>query len=198
MDDTPPDVVRVRAGRTAEKRRSWHVARVSSDIQRSLADQIPVDQPRSSPRPNDDWSLSYQHGSGWTTTTTDSGANSNQVDNRKATFTITSWVDRPAPKEMDTLVARLSSRPTKVQPESSSSDSSDEDVQPVVVLPVTIVNTQVTELEESNNLHKRLVSTLSDTYIDVVVKELRGATPCSVSLLLISTLFFPPSTYFHT
>jgi len=28
------------------------------------------------------------------------------------------------------------------------------------------------------NHHKRIVATLSDNYIDVVVKELRGATPC--------------------
>ena len=198
MDDAAPDVVTVRAGRTADKRRSWHVARVASDIQRSLADQSPVSrqpqQPRSSWHPNDDWSLPYHQGSGWATTA-DSGGSGDQVEQQssKASFSIASWVDRPAPKEMDAMIANLRSTPVKrlrTGSSSSSSSSDDDDSQdeifvapPVVVVPVTLSTTETAEVQVVNH-HKRLGSTAqSDNYIDVVVKELRGVPhPDAVSL----------------
>lgn len=179
--DVTPDVVRVRAGKTAEKRRSWHVTRVATDIQRSLAEQSPEKQPRSSWHPNDDWGLSYQQG---TATSPDSGTiRSDQVAQPKACFTIAPWIDRPVVKEMDSIIANYSSKPA-VPYEISSSDDEDHQndlVQPVFIVPIVLSTTEPPDVQVLNN--KRVVATMIDNYIDVVVKELRGATPCN---------FFPP------
>lgn len=182
MDDAAPAVVRVRAGRTADKRRSWHVARVASDIQRSLADQSSTSQARSSWHPNDDWSSPYHHqGSGWATTA-DSGVSGDQVEHKKASFSIASWVDRPSSKEMDATVAHYTTTPESLQhpqyqqPNSSSDDSQDENIPPIVIVPVTLSTIEQPDDQVPGQL-KRLVSTTSDTYIEVVVRELRGATP---------------------
>lgn len=195
---TAPAVVRVRAGRTADKRRSWHVARLASDIQRSLADQSSTPNPRSSWHPNDDWSSSYHPGSGWATTAADSRASGQQVGQlagyQRTSFTIASWVDRPnlqesTAKEMDAAIAHYTTTPDSVQhpqyqqPNGSSDDSQDDIVPSLVIVPVTLTKTEgAQEAEETDQQvaghHKRIVSTLSDNYIDVVVRELRGATPC--------------------
>ena len=175
-DDVTPDVVRVRAGKTADKRRSWHVARVAADIQRSLAEQSPVRQPRSSWHPNDDWSLSYHQGSGWATTA-DSGSSDQVGQQQKASFSIASWVDRPIPKEMDAIANYSSTPPVPHQNSSSDDDSQNDLVPPVFIVPVVLSTTESPDVQVLNH-HKRIVATLSDNYIDVVVKELRGATPC--------------------
>lgn len=191
MDDATPDVVKVRAGRTADKRRSWHVARVASDIQRSLADQSPlVRQPRSSWHPNDDWSLPYHQGSGWGATTADSGGSGDQVEqpsSSKASFSIASWADRPAPKEMDAAataaaIAHHDSTTPVPHQNGSSSDESQDDiiVPPVFVVPVSLSTTETADVQVVNH-HKRLVATMSDNYIDVVVRELRGVPHPAVS-----------------
>ncbi len=185
-DDVTPDVVRVRAGKTADKRRSWHVARVAADIQRSLAEQSPVRQARSSWHPNDDWSLSYHQGSGWATTA-DSGVSSDQVgQQQKASFSIASWADRPVPKEMDALANYSSKQPVQHQMSSSDDDSQNDLVPPVFIVPVILSTTDPPDVQVLNH-HKRIVTNLADNYIDVVVKELRGATPCGV---------FPPASPF--
>ncbi|XP_032787859.2 spectrin beta chain isoform X5 [Daphnia magna] len=171
--DVTPDVVRVRAGTTANKRRSWHVARVAADIQRSLAEQSPARQPRFSWHPNDDCSLSYQQGSGWATTS-DSDGKSDQVAQPRASFSIASWADRPVAKEMDSIIANYSSTPG-VQREDSSFDEDDSPndlVQPVFIVPIVLSTTEPPDVQVLNH-NKRLNSTMSDNYIDVVVKELR-------------------------
>lgn len=112
-------LVRIRAGRAANKRRSWHAARVADDIQRSLADQSPVTKARSEVwQPNDDWSTSYHTESGWATASNRelrlsgsavSGSEQLQVgppssspslwtppaQTSGVSFSIASWVDRP-------------------------------------------------------------------------------------------------------
>lgn len=194
--DVTPDVVRVRAGTTANKRRSWHVARVAADIQRSLAEQSPARQPRFSWHPNDDCSLSYQQGSGWATTS-DSDGKSDQVAQPRASFSIASWADRPVAKEMDSIIANYSSTPG-VQREDSSFDEDDSPndlVQPVFIVPIVLSTTEPPDVQVLNH-NKRLNSTMSDNYIDVVVKELRGATPCGF-LSVYPNSMIPPPPYRH-
>jgi hypothetical protein len=198
-DDVTPDVVRVRAGKTADKRRSWHVARVAADIQRSLAEQSPARQARSSWHPNDDWSLSYHQGSGWATTA-DSGVSSEQVgqqqqQQQKASFSIASWADRPVPKEMDALANYSSKQPVHQQNSSSDEDSQNDLVPPVFIVPVILSTTDPPDVQVLNQ-HKRIVTTLADNYIDVVVKELRGATPCRVFIFPRPPPFHDPSIIF--
>jgi len=182
-DDVTPDVVRVRAGKTADKRRSWHVSRVAADIQRSLAEQSPARQPRSSWHPDDDWTLSYHQGSGWATTA-DSGVSSDQVgQQQKASFSIASWADRPVPKEMDAIANYSSTQPVQHQSSSSDDENQNDLVPSVFIVPVILSTTDPPDVQVLNH-HKRIVTNLADNYIDVVVKELRGATPCG---------FFPAS-----
>lgn len=201
---TPAVVVRVKAGRTADKRRSWHVGRLASDIQRSIqqsTDQSPPAQSRSSWHSNEDWS-SAPYRTAWSSTTTtkpDSGGNSDQVVHHqdKPSFSIASWAERPSVSNsapaMDAAFAHYTTAPEPVarpqyqqltkQFSGSSSDrggdddSHDEifDVEPpIFVVPVTLMNTNSSGGDDPDAHHKRLVSTISDNYIDVVVKELRG------------------------
>ena len=223
---TPAAVVRVKAGRTADKRRSWHVARLASDIQRSIQqsqDQSPATattptsstvghQSRSSWHSNEDWSSPYR--TGWTTTTKpDSGGNSDQVVHQdKPSFSIASWADRPsnssAPIEtMDAAFAHYTTAPEPVphpqyQVQQHSNGSSGDDSQdeldrepPIFLVPVSLMDTND---PDDLNHHKRLVSTISDNYIDVVVKELRGVPHPSNRFQITHATICPVLTIKHT
>ena len=188
-------VVRVRSSRAPEKRRSWHVARLASDIQRSIAEQslksndgekAPYRRADSEPRPGDQ-----------------------QVEKREAStasFSIATWEERPTRPAMDFKVSTSSDDERISQYSSSEADSADnvvlrknvppplilyrEEEPPIEAVSVSVftnnvepneplrLSTDPTLSEEDLANRKRIVSALCDNYIDVVVKELRGAAPC--------------------
>lgn len=236
-----PTLVRIRAGRAANKRRSWHAARIADDIQRSLATVSPGQSPlgetkarSASWHPSHDCSLpssspspSSYHATVEARTAPGSAVcSSKQKEEEVApppsawpplaqtsgvSFSIASWLDRPLPpfvNEMDNLVSHLGhTKPTTssesrvrhfLWPEHAAAsnsnrgsvDSVDGDFSPLNppprLVPVTLRRTATTsnsngemqgdEGEEEAD-HRRIASSLSNNFIDVVVKELRGAPP---------------------
>ena len=248
----PATLVRIRAGRAANKRRSWHAARVADDIQRSLADQSPVTKARSEVwHPSDDWSTSYHTESGWATAPNrelrlpGSAVSGEQLQvgppssspslwtppaqTSGVSFSIASWVDRPPLiVGMDNANASIVSRSkqpsqserlrhflwpehaaTAYSNDDSVDGSSDDDegvfsrVAPARLVPVTLRSTEFIsptgeeEEQESDPQHRRISSSLSNNFIDVVVKELRGASTHSTAIE--SVPFFPlPYSIFST
>jgi len=240
----PATLVRIRAGRAANKRRSWHAARVADDIQRSLADQSPVTKARSEVwHPSDDWCTSYHTESGWATAPNrelrlpGSAVSGEQLQvgppssspslwtppaqTSGVSFSIASWVDRPPliiGMDNANIVSR-SKQPSQSErlrhflwPEhaatANSNDgsvdgSSDDDegvfsrVAPARLVPVTLRSTEFIsptgeeEEQESEQQHRRISSSLSNNFIDVVVKELRGASIRSTAIEYVTFFPFP-------
>ena len=188
-----PELVRVRIGPYGgggEKRRSWHAARVSDDIQRSLVTAKDGDASspaagqslvgsRSSWQPGHDWS-SYQQ--------QQQRAVSAQVELQEAVqcsggprFTIASWSDAhptptvPVPRTMDAIDYDEPVQPVVVHELNGSSLGLDEPLRTPILPRSFVLGPDGGAEPELYN--KRLVSSVSDQYFDVVVRELRGAVP---------------------